>query len=90
MKASNNHNNILFRLDKKSISHRELNNINNINKYIYYYFRSNDIIISKLKLSDPKHQTNENIRDDDYNGKFLFPMKDFVSFGTYHQSIYFM
>ena len=46
-------------------------------------------LANKLKLGDQKH-TNGNIRYENYKGKFLFPMKYFVSFGTYCQSIYFM
>ena len=30
------------------------------------------------------------IRDENYNENLLFPMKDFLSFGTYLQSKYFM
>ena len=46
--------------------------------------------MNKLKLSHQKYQTNGNIRYQNYMGKFLFPMKDFVSFSTYRNSIYFM
>ena len=34
--------------------------------------------MNKIKLSDQKYQTNGNVRDDNYKGDFLFPMKDFV------------
>ena len=37
-----------------------------------------------------KNQTNGNESDGNYKGSFLFPMNDFVSFGTYCQSMYFM
>ena len=46
--------------------------------------------VNKLELSGQKYQTNTIVRNENYNGKFLFPMKDFVSFVTYSQSIYFM
>ena len=45
---------------------------------------------NKIELSDNKYQTNRAARGERYKGKFLFPMKDFVWFGTYRQSIYFM
>ena len=46
--------------------------------------------VNKLKLSDQKYHTNGNVRDENYNEKLLFPMKDFVPFVTYFQSMYFM
>ena len=46
--------------------------------------------VNKIELSDQKHQTAGNIRGENYKGKFLFAMKDFVSFGTDSQSIYFI
>ena len=46
--------------------------------------------LNKLELIDQKYQTNGNVRDGNYNGNFLFPMRDFVSFGTDCQSMYFM
>ena len=46
--------------------------------------------LNKLELSDQKYQNNGNLRDEHYNGKFLFPMKYFVSFGTDCHSMYFM
>ena len=46
--------------------------------------------VNKLDLSDQKYKTNGNIRNESYKGKFLFFMKDFVSFGTYCQSMYLM
>ena len=47
-------------------------------------------IVNEIELIDQKHQTNGNIRDENYKGKFLFTIKDFVSFGTDHQSMHFM
>ena len=38
--------------------------------------------VNNLELTDQKFQTNRNVRDEKYNGKFLFPMKYFVSFVT--------
>ena len=46
--------------------------------------------VNKLDLSDQKHQTNGNKRDEDYKKRLLYSMDYFVSFGTDHQSIYFM
>ena len=46
--------------------------------------------MNKLEFIHQKYQTNVNGRDENYNGKFLFPMKEFVSFGTDHQLMYFM
>ena len=46
--------------------------------------------INKLELSDQKHQTNGTVRDENYKVKFLFPMKEFLSFGTDLHSICFM
>ena len=46
--------------------------------------------INKLQLSNQKYQTNGNVRVEYYNGKFVFPMKDFFSLVTYTHSIYFM
>ena len=42
------------------------------------FFHQIMIFLNKLKLSDQKYQTNGNVRDENYRGKFLFPMKDFV------------
>ena len=39
--------------------------------------------LKTLELSDHKYQTDVNLRDENYNGNFLFPMKNFLSFGTY-------
>ena len=38
--------------------------------------------VNKVELSGKKYQTNGNIRYENYNGKLLFTMKDFVEFGT--------
>ena len=46
--------------------------------------------MNKLELSDQKYQTNGNVRYENYKGKFLLPMKDFVLSGTGFQSMYFM
>ena len=46
--------------------------------------------VNKIELSDQIYYTNGNVIDEKYKGKLLFPIKDFVSFGTYRQSIYFM
>ena len=46
--------------------------------------------VNKLDLSDPKYQTNGNIRDKNYKGNFLVPMKDFVSSITDSQSMDFV
>ena len=44
----------------------------------------------KLYLSDQNYHTNVNVRGEHYKGKLLFPMKDFFSFVTDLQSMYFM
>ena len=46
--------------------------------------------VNKLELGDLKYQTNGNLRYENYKGKFLFPMKKFVSFRTDLQSMYFL
>ena len=35
--------------------------------------------VNKLELSGQKYQTNGNVKDENYNGNFLFLMKEFVS-----------
>ena len=53
-----------------------------------YFFHQHMInFVNKLELSDQKYQNNVYVRDEHYKGKLLFPMKDFVSFGTYYQSV---
>ena len=44
--------------------------------------------VNKIELSDQNYQTNGNVRYENYKGKFLFPMKEFVSFVTDHKSMY--
>ena len=39
--------------------------------------------VNKLELNYQQYQTNRNLRDGNYKGKFVFPMKDFVLFGKY-------
>ena len=62
----------------------------------YFQLKKNSIyqrmvgFVNKLQLSDQQYQTDGNVRDLNYNGKFLFPMKYFVSFDTDHHSMYFM
>ena len=46
--------------------------------------------VHKLELIDHKYQTNGTVRDDHFNGKFLFLMMVYVPFGTDHQSMYFI
>ena len=46
--------------------------------------------VNKLELSDKKYLDNGNVIDENYNYNFLIPIKDFVLFGTYFQSMYFM
>ena len=43
-----------------------------------------------IHFNGNKYQTNVTVEDESYNGKLLFFMKEFVSFGTDLQSIYFM
>ena len=46
--------------------------------------------LNKPELVYQKYQTNGIIRDENYKGKLLFTMEDFVSFGTDCQSMYCM
>ena len=46
--------------------------------------------VNQLEFSDKEYQTNRNKRDENYKGKFLFSMNNFVSFGIDPQSKYFM
>ena len=41
--------------------------------------------VNKLELSDKKYQNKGNVRDENYSGNLLFPIKDFVSFGKNYQ-----
>ena len=56
----------------------------------YFFHQSTIDFVSKLYLSDQKHQTDVNVRGGNYNGKLVFTMKDFVTLGIDCQSIYFM
>ena len=42
-----------------------------------------------LQLKYQKHETNGIVIDENHNIEFLFTMKIFVSFGTYHPSIFY-
>ena len=44
-----------------------------IKNYIFHQHMVN--FLNKIQLSDQKYQTNRNIREKNYKGKFLFPMK---------------
>ena len=44
--------------------------------------------VNKLDLSDKKYHIHGNVRDENYNGKLLLPMKDFLSFSTDCLSVY--
>ena len=46
--------------------------------------------VNKPELSDQKNQTNGILIEENCNGELLFPMKEFVSFGTDRKSMYFM
>ena len=46
--------------------------------------------VNKLDSSDQKYLTNGIVRDESNNRKLFFTMKDFLSFGAYHQSMYLM
>ena len=46
--------------------------------------------LNKLESSDQKYKNNGTVKYDNYKGKLSFNMKDFVSFGTDSQSIYFI
>ena len=53
MKSLNNQNKMLFKLSKKTITHRDLNKISKINKSSYYFSSSNDrIVYSDLESRD--------------------------------------
>ena len=48
-----------------------------------YFFHQHMVdFMNKPELSDQKDQTNDDLRDENYKGKYLFTMKEFVSFGT--------
>ena len=46
--------------------------------------------VNKIYFSDKKYQTNGTVRDNSYKVKLIFPIKEFLSFGTDLQSTYFM
>ena len=46
--------------------------------------------VKKLEFSDQKYNTYVHLRDENCKGKLLSSMKDYLSFGTDHQSICFM
>ena len=51
-----------------------------------YFFHQRMVdFVNKLELSDQKYQTDGNITDGNNNRRFLFPVKNLVSFGTYHR-----
>ena len=51
----------------------------------YYFHQCMVDFVNKLELSDQKYQTNINIRDENYKGKVLFTINEFLSFGTDRQ-----
>ena len=46
--------------------------------------------VNKLDFNYRKYQTNGTSREESYKDKFLFPMKEFVSFGKDSQSMLYM
>ena len=46
--------------------------------------------VNKLKLSDRKYQANITVKDENYRGKLLFTVRDFMPFGTYFQSTFYV
>ena len=46
------------------------------------------VFFNILDLNHHKYQMNGTVRDEIYTGKLLFSMKEFVSFGTYCQSMF--
>ena len=48
------------------------------------------LFLNKLELSNQKHQSNGTVRDDKYKVNFLFPMKEFMSYGIDPQSMFYM
>ena len=46
--------------------------------------------VNILELKYLNYQTNVNLRYKDYRVKLLFNMKDFLSFGTYCQSMFYI
>ena len=41
--------------------------------------------VNKLEFNDHKYQTDVTLKDDNYKGRLLSPMREFVTFGTYFQ-----
>ena len=62
--------------------------VHSIKRYLFH--NSMVDFVNKLEVSGQKYQTNGNIRDEKYNGNFLFPIKYFLSFDTDCPSMYFM
>ena len=50
--------------------------ITSIKNYFFHQLMMN--FVNKLYLSYQKYKTNGNVRDENYKGELLFPMKDFV------------
>ena len=46
--------------------------------------------VSILEPNNQKYRSYGTLIDENYKGKLLFPMEDFVLFGNYHQSMLFM
>ena len=46
--------------------------------------------VNKIEFIYHEFQTNGTVRDESYNVKLLFPMKDFLSFVTDLQSMFFV
>ena len=56
-----------------------------------YFFHQRMVdSVNKREFSDKKYQTNGNVKDEKYKGKFLFTITTFVSFVIDLQSMYFM
>ena len=56
----------------------------------YFFNQCTVDFMHKLELSDQKYKTIGNVRDENYNERFLYLMKNFLSFVTYCHSMYFM
>ena len=46
--------------------------------------------VNKIEFNDQKCQINGTVIDNNYKGEFLFAMKEFVTFITYRQSMFYM
>ena len=60
--------------------------------WIHCYFDKKELLsaahgwfFNKIHSNDQKHQTNGTVIYDSYKGNILFTMKNYMSFGTYHQ-----